>query len=103
MTEEGKKFVDDTEILLASMKRRRERAKRRAAGPRPKPHTEIKVSEIPKCDLCAEKGRTVPAYADAVLPGRGGSWANVCRDCFGWGCCNLGLGRGQKYILKGDK
>ena len=93
-------MIDDTERLLSWTKRLRERAARKARGPRPRPHTVRLVDTIPVCDLCAEHGRTVLAYAEAVLQSRGGSWTNVCAECFGWGCCSLGLAKGQKYKLR---
>lgn len=56
------------------------------------------VSEIPPCDLCGAGGSKKPAYADANI-GRG--WANVCKEHFvRLGCC-LGVGRGQRFILRG--
>jgi hypothetical protein len=90
----------DTERLLSWTKRLRERAARKARGPRPRPDTVRLVDTIPACDLCAEHGKAVPAYAEAILHSRGGSWANVCQDCFGWGCCSLGLAKGQMFKLK---
>lgn len=91
--------MEDTDRLLKWARRRRESAARRA---RPKPHTEAEVDSIPCCDICkAEYGKTIPAYADARLPGYGGgAWANVCRNHFNWHGGRLGLGLGQKFILK---
>lgn len=88
--------MNDTDYLLASLRRRKARAARRVKNTR----TVRFVSSLPSCDICAEKGISRPAYAEAVLPARGGSWANICADCFGWGCCSLGLAKGQKYKLK---
>lgn len=97
---DGQKAHEEIDAFLSSMKRRRERAARKAKGPRPRPHTVRLVDVIPACDLCADKGLKVSAYAEAVLPAHGGAWANVCAECFGWCCCSLGLAKGQKYKLK---
>jgi hypothetical protein len=59
------------------------------------------VTEIPRCDLCAARGVSTPAYADAKL--NTGPWANVCRQHFSRYYCKLGVGRGQRFVLAGDK
>ena len=63
------------------------------------PHTTVLVDEIPDCDLCVSRPAPMnsPAYADANL-GRG--WAYVCSDHFALFCCSLGLGRGQRLVLR---
>lgn len=57
------------------------------------PHTEVKVSELPKCDFCGET-----AQYDGKT--RLGPWADMCSRCFKTYGVGLGLGRGQKLILK---
>jgi hypothetical protein len=58
-----------------------------------KPHTTVTVTALPTCDFCA-----LPAYADGKT--QLGPWANMCKGHFmvlGYG---LGLGKGQRYVLK---
>jgi len=58
-----------------------------------KTHTETTVTYLPNCDMCAKQA----AYdARTVL----GVWANLCTGCFSTYGQGLGLGRGQKLILK---
>lgn len=61
-----------------------------------KSHTEVKVLEIPKCDFCSRKafvdGRTIA-----------GPWANMCIFHFLQYGVGLGLGKGQKLILRKEK
>ena len=61
------------------------------------PHTETVVTTIPNCGIDATHGN---AYADASLPAVGGSWGNVCRACFNLYGASLGLGKGQRLVLK---
>lgn len=64
--------------------------------------TTVKVKEIPKCDICKAEGKDpLPAIADARLPQ--GSWANVCHSHFIDNNCQLGTGKGQKYVLIKDQ
>lgn len=60
--------------------------------------TQVAVSQIPNCDVCAQKANTVPAYADAKLDI--GPWANVCKTHFDQFNCSLGTGRGQEFITR---
>ena len=60
-----------------------------------KNHTEVTVAEIGLCDLDNDHGL---AYADASLPAYGGSWGNICKACFDFHRCTLGLGKGQRLI-----
>lgn len=39
---------------------------------------DIKVSSIPDCDICGEKGTGV---IDAPVAGMGTTWANMCEKC----------------------
>lgn len=57
----------------------------------PAPHTQVKVSSLPKCDFC---GKTA-GYDGKTTHG---PWANMCEDCFGQHGVGLGLGRGQKLV-----
>lgn len=60
--------------------------------------TEVVVSHLPKCDMCADEGKTILAAYDAKT--KAGPWANMCQrhfDIFGLG---LGTGYGQRLIIK---
>lgn len=53
------------------------------------------VSNIPNCDVC----KSSKAVYDARLPGLGGSWGNVCQDCFDkHGPGQTGTGHAQKLV-----
>lgn len=62
------------------------------------------VKTLPPCDICAMFGeeKPLPAFADARLAkgSRRGSWAYVCRQHFDSHDCELGLGRGQKLLVR---
>ena len=58
-----------------------------------KPHTEVVVSRLPKCDFCS-------ATAQYDGKTRMGPWANMCPMHFRTYGIGLGLGRGQKLVLK---
>ena len=58
-----------------------------------KPHTEVVVSRLPKCDFC-------PTTAQYDAKTRMGPWANMCPTHFRMYGYGLGLGRGQKLILR---
>lgn len=60
--------------------------------------TEVKMSEIPNCDLCASQGVERAAYADAKLSI--GPWAYVCEAHYAAYRCSLGTGRGQRLVLR---
>ena len=62
-------------------------------------HTSVIVATIPPCDLCGGMAIVQDAYADAQLP-MVGPWANVCKPHFDYHRCGLGLGRGQRLILR---
>jgi ribosomal protein L37AE/L43A len=57
---------------------------------------EVKVSEIPNCDFCAQEGKTTPAAYDGKTTQ--GPWANMCLLHFGQYGVGLGTGKGQKLI-----
>lgn len=59
----------------------------------PKPHTQVVVLRLPKCDFCGK---------DARYDGKTemGPWANMCPQHFRMYGVGLGSGRGQKLIVK---
>ena len=57
----------------------------------------VRVSVIPNCDLCSEKGMDRRSHAYAKLDI--GPWAYVCKSCFDTYHCSFGIGRGQRLIL----
>lgn len=60
--------------------------------------TEVKVAQLPTCDICRD---TVAAY-DARLPRKaslGGAWAYVCEAHAEQFDITLGTGCGQRLIL----
>ena len=58
------------------------------------------VSELPSCDMCRMEGKDEPAEYDART--RNGQWGNLCQDHFDQQGCRLGLGFGQKLIVRGS-
>lgn len=67
-----------------------------------KPHTQVEVSSLPSCDICKyEYQKSVPNVAqyDGRVNGQS-AWANMCPSCFKTHGAGLGLGKGQKLILK---
>jgi len=62
-------------------------------------HTEIKVNYLPKCDVCQLHYNE---NADAHYDGRtqSGEWAYMCEDCFKVHGVGLGLGKGQRLIVR---
>lgn len=56
-------------------------------------HTSVEVSELPQCDFCQKQasydGKTVF-----------GPWASMCEAHFKANGVGVGLGKGQKLILK---
>jgi len=59
----------------------------------------VYVDELPDCGICKMGGKKEPAEYDAKMPGRG--WANLCQLHFDQFGCRLGLGKGQKLIVRG--
>ena len=55
------------------------------------------VDELPNCDM---PGCDEPAEYDART--RSGQWGNFCQDHFDQQGCRLGLGRGQKLVVRGS-
>jgi len=58
-----------------------------------KPHTEVVVSRLPKCDFC---GKQAQYDGKTVM----GPWANMCPTHFRMYGRGLGLGKGQKLVLR---
>lgn len=59
--------------------------------------TEVKVIELPDCDMCAQRKHKRPAAYDGKTIY--GPWANMCEDDFQAFGIGLGTGRGQRLIL----
>lgn len=58
--------------------------------------TEVIVGALPNCDFCGMKA----AYdAKTVM----GPWANLCEKDFQAVGIGLGVGKGQRLVLKSDK
>ena len=57
------------------------------------------VPIFPNCDICLEKHQ----YSSAEYDGRTvfGPWAYMCKACFFEVGIGLGIGKGQKLILRG--
>lgn len=62
-------------------------------------HSDVVVARIPDCDFCKENAVTKPATVDGrtII----GPWANMCQNHFQMYGVGLGLGKGQRLILKG--
>ena len=61
-------------------------------------HTEVAVPELPQCDFCKENGWNTPAHFDGKTVF--GPWANMCDSHFRSYGTGLGLGIGQRLIVK---
>lgn len=63
-------------------------------------HTQVEVPRIPGCDICmAELGtKILPATVDGKTTM--GPWANMCEGHFALLGVGLGLGKGQRLVLK---
>lgn len=59
------------------------------------------VPILPKCDFCHAMGREVNAKVDGKTTL--GVWANMCARHYVTKGIALGLGKGQRLILKGSK
>lgn len=67
-----------------------------------KAHRAVYVTRIPDCDFCAKEGKKVPAVYDAATTF--GAWANMCENHFMVHArYGLGLGKGQRLILRKNK
>lgn len=63
-----------------------------------KTHESVEVVRLPNCDFCQIEGRETPAAYDGKTVH--GPWANMCELCFTKNGIGLGLGRGQRLLLK---
>lgn len=61
-------------------------------------HTSVEVRSLPQCDFCGTEGKVALAVFDGATTG--GPWANMCERHYRIHGVGLGLGRGQKLILK---
>ena len=61
-------------------------------------HTEVVVPVLPPCDYCVEHGKDTPAHFDGKTVY--GPWANMCTYHFREFGIGLGLGIGQRLIVK---
>ena len=59
------------------------------------PYTEVKVTELPDCDLCHDE--TKACYDGKTDTGL---WAYMCKPHFIFRGIGLGPGKGQKLILE---
>lgn len=68
----------------------------------------VRVDAIPHCQVCSgeyigisltENSIIVPAHYDARIPG-GFGWGYVCRRHFKSMRCKLGVGLGQRLVLR---
>jgi len=62
------------------------------------PHTEVEVSKLPTCDF--HNGEHDALYDFKTSPFYGGSWGNGCQQAFDQAGIKLGLGFGQKLVVK---
>ena len=67
-----------------------------------RPHTEVEVPSLPLCDICrypviGQGVETVARYDGKTTMG---PWANMCERHFRSVGVGLGLGKGQKLILR---
>jgi len=54
---------------------------------------EVLVANLPNCDFC---GKTASYDGQTIF----GAWAYMCKECFNRYGVGLGVGYGQKLILK---
>ena len=64
-------------------------------------HMEAVVYEQKFCDICAMCGKQKKALYDAKCDN--GGWGFLCQKHFEFYGCSLGLGKGQKLVVKDDK
>ena len=67
-------------------------------------HTKTVVSTIPNCDLCPNVSDSGHLKNKAVYDAKTcyGPWAYVCKTHFVECGCLVGLGKGQKLVLRED-
>ncbi len=66
----------------------------------PAPHTQVEVARIPACDLCKLAGINPPHPAAYDAATRQGPWGYLCEQHFTDHGLGLGLGRGQRLVLR---
>lgn len=66
-------------------------------------HTEVVVDKLPLCQLCQQDPLILYQVAHYDGKTRMGPWAYMCRQCFKQYGIGLGLGKGQKLILKEEQ
>jgi hypothetical protein len=59
---------------------------------------EVKVRELPMCDICKSGGQVRPAQYDGKT--KLGPWAFMCEFHFNLIGVGLGTGRGQRLIVE---
>ncbi len=59
--------------------------------------TEVQVTRLPNCDICAQGGHIQPAKYDAKTIM--GPWANLCQKHYEDFGIQLGTGFGQRLVL----
>ena len=68
--------------------------------------TEVKtayVDELPPCDFCKMEGKEPPEPAEYDAATASGPWASMCEAHYQrHGIKPLGLGRGQKLVVRGS-
>lgn len=57
--------------------------------------------KLPNCDLCREEGKSVEAEVDGRM--NTGQWAYMCKAHHKKYGVGLGMGKGQKLVLKRSK
>jgi hypothetical protein len=62
-------------------------------------HTEVDIIKIPRCDFCMAQGIITDALYDGCTK-NGHTWANMCQLHYQMNGVGVGLGRGQRLILK---
>lgn len=68
----------------------------------PKPDLEtVWLAKRPDCDLCITSGLKNPARFDAKM--HQGPWAYMCQIHFDANAIGLGLGVGQRILVKGEE
>lgn len=61
------------------------------------------VDKLPDCDFCKMEGKEPPEPAEYDAQTTSGPWANMCESHYQqFGIKPLGLGRGQKLVLRGS-
>lgn len=59
----------------------------------------VLVEQVPNCDICIRKNDVKNAIYDAKTVF--GMWGYLCEECYGKYGLGLGIGLGQRLVLKG--